>query len=495
MADPKGFMSTPRQEWPRRPVVERVRDWDEVYVPGALLPIVSAQANRCMDCGIPFCHDACPLGNLIPEWNELVARSDWRAASERLHATNNFPEFTGRLCPAPCEAGCVLAINQPAVTIKNVEWAIAERAWEEGFVPPRPPDRLSGKTVAVIGSGPTGLAAAQQLTRAGHTVAVYEKDDRIGGLLRYGIPEFKMEKRFLDRRLEQMRAEGTRFRTATAVGRDVPAPELRSRYDAVVVATGATAWRELPVPGRELAGVHQAMEYLPPANRVCAGDLEANPLSAAGRHVVIVGGGDTGADCLGTAVREGAASVTQLDIYARPGGERDAEAEPWPTYPKLYRLSGAHEEAGELRTAPAADADARLFAASTLRFTGDERGRVKELHVVEVDEGRQPVAGTERALPADLVLLALGFSGPDRADGLIGQLGLETEPRGTLARDREFGTNVPGVFAAGDAARGQSLVVWAIAEGRAVAAAVDRYLMGQSWLEAPISPHDRPMAV
>ncbi|MGW4225117.1 glutamate synthase subunit beta [Streptomyces bauhiniae] len=495
MADPKGFMSTPRQEWPRRPVVERVRDWDEVYVPGALLPIVSAQANRCMDCGVPFCHDACPLGNLIPEWNDLVARSDWRAASERLHATNNFPEFTGRLCPAPCEAGCVLAINQPAVTIKNVEWAIAERAWEEGFVPPRPPDRLSGKTVAVIGSGPTGLAAAQQLTRAGHTVAVYEKDDRIGGLMRYGIPEFKMEKRFLDRRLEQMRAEGTRFRTSTAVGRDVPAPELRSRYDAVVIATGATAWRELAVPGRELAGVHQAMEYLPPANRVCAGDLEANPLSAAGRHVVIVGGGDTGADCLGTAVREGAASVTQLDIYARPGGERDAEAEPWPTYPKLYRLSGAHEEAGELRTAPAADADARLFAASTLRFTGDDRGRVKELHLVEVDERRQPVAGTERVLPVDLVLLALGFSGPDRTDGLIEQLGLETEPRGTLARDGEFATNVPGVFAAGDAARGQSLIVWAIAEGRAVAAAVDRYLMGESWLEAPISPYDRPMAV
>ncbi|MFF9375132.1 glutamate synthase subunit beta [Streptomyces griseoluteus] len=495
MADPKGFMSTPRQEWPRRPVVERVRDWEEIYVPGALLPIVSAQANRCMDCGVPFCHDACPLGNLIPEWNDLVARSDWRAASERLHATNNFPEFTGRLCPAPCEAGCVLAINQPAVTIKNVEWAIAERAWEEGFVPPRPPERLSGKTVAVIGSGPTGLAAAQQLTRAGHTVAVYEKDDRIGGLMRYGIPEFKMEKRFLDRRLEQMRAEGTRFRTSTAVGRDLPAPELRSRYDAVVIATGATAWRELDVPGRELAGVHQAMEYLPPANRVCAGDLEANPLSAAGRHVVIVGGGDTGADCLGTAVREGAESVTQLDIYARPGGERDAEAEPWPTYPKLYRLSGAHEEAGELGTAPAADADARLFAASTLRFTGDGQGRVKELHLVEVDERRRPVTGTERVLPADMVLLALGFSGPDRADGLIDQLGLETEPRGTLARDGEFGTNVPGVFAAGDAARGQSLVVWAIAEGRAVAAAVDRYLMGESSLEAPISPSDRPMAV
>ncbi|MEU6815046.1 glutamate synthase subunit beta [Streptomyces sp. NPDC046860] len=495
MADPKGFMSTPRQEWPRRPVVERVRDWDEVYVPGALLPIVSAQANRCMDCGVPFCHDACPLGNLIPEWNDLVARSDWRAASERLHATNNFPEFTGRLCPAPCEAGCVLAINQPAVTIKNVEWAIAERAWEEGLVPPRPPDRLSGKTVAVIGSGPAGLAAAQQLTRAGHTVAVYEKDDRIGGLMRYGIPEFKMEKRSLDRRLEQMRAEGTRFRTSTAVGRDVPAPELRSRYDAVVIATGATAWRELDVPGRELAGVQQAMEYLPPANRVCAGDLEVNPFSAAGRHVVIVGGGDTGADCLGTAVREGAASVTQLDIYAQPGEERDEEAEPWPTYPKLYRLSGAHEEAGELRTAPVADADARLFAASTLRFTGDERGRVKELHLVEVDERRQPVAGTGRVLRADLVLLALGFSGPDRADGLIDQLGLRTEPRGTLARDGDFATGVPGVFAAGDAARGQSLIVWAIAEGRAVAAAVDRYLTGESWLQAPISPHDRPMAV
>ncbi|MDX3161965.1 glutamate synthase subunit beta, partial [Streptomyces scabiei] len=300
MADPKGFLTTPREEWPRRPVEERVRDWDEVYVPGALLPIVSRQADRCMDCGIPFCHDACPLGNLIPEWNDLVSREDWRAASDRLHATNNFPEFTGRLCPAPCEAGCVLAINQPAVTIKNVEVAIADRAWADGFTTPRPPDRLSGRTVAVVGSGPTGLAAAQQLTRAGHTVAVYERADRIGGLLRYGIPAFKMEKRHLDRRLEQMRAEGTKFRTSTAVGRDVGAAELRARYDAVVIATGATAWRELPVPGRELGGVHQAMEYLPLADRVCEGDLEVSPLSAAGKHVVIVGGGDTGADCLGT---------------------------------------------------------------------------------------------------------------------------------------------------------------------------------------------------
>ncbi|MET7381890.1 glutamate synthase subunit beta [Streptomyces sp. NPDC005526] len=495
MADPKGFMSTPRQEWPRRPVEERTRDWDEVYVPGALLPIISKQADRCMDCGIPFCHEACPLGNLIPEWNDLVSREDWRAASDRLHATNNFPEYTGRLCPAPCEAGCVLAINQPAVTIKNVECAIADRAWEDGFVRPRPPERLSGWTVAVVGSGPTGLAAAQQLTRAGHTVAVYEKDDRIGGLMRYGIPEFKMEKHHLERRVEQMRAEGTRFRTSTAVGRDVGAAELRGRYDAVVIATGATAWRELDVPGRELAGIHQAMEYLPLANRVCEGDLERSPLCAAGSHVVIVGGGDTGADCLGTAVRERAASVTQLDIYAQPGGERDEDVEPWPTYPKIYRLSAAHEEARDLRTAPAADADARLFAASTLRFTGDADGHVRSLHLVEVDAARQPVPDTGRTLPADLVLLALGFSGPDREDGLVDQLGLELMPRGTIARGSDFATNVSGVFAAGDAARGQSLIVWAIAEGRAVAAAVDRYLTGSSRLPAPIGPYDRPMAV
>ncbi|MEF9903118.1 glutamate synthase subunit beta [Streptomyces sp. P9-A2] len=496
MADPKGFLTTPRQDWPRRPIGERVRDWDEVHVPGALLPLVGPQADRCMDCGVPFCHEACPLGNLIPEWNELVARDDWRAAAERLHATNNFPEFTGRLCPAPCEAGCVLAINQPAVTIKNVECAIADRAWEEGFAGPAPPDRLSGRTVAVIGSGPTGLAAAQQLTRAGHTVAVYERDDRIGGLMRYGIPAFKMEKRHLERRIEQMRAEGTKFRTSTTVGRDVDAAELRARYDAVVISTGATAWRELAVPGRELIGVHQAMEYLPLANRVCEGDLEASPLSAAGRDVVIVGGGDTGADCLGTAVREGAASVTQLDIYDRPGDERDEDAEPWPTYPKLYRLSPAHEEAGVLRTAPEAaeDSDVRLFAASALRLTGDTDGRVRALHLVGVDMERRARPGTERVLPAGLVLLALGFSGPDRKDGLIAGLGLQMEPRGTIARDAGFATNVPGVFAAGDAARGQSLIVWAIAEGRAVAAAVDRHLTdGTTRLPAPIGPYDRPM--
>ncbi|MFE2627483.1 glutamate synthase subunit beta, partial [Streptomyces sp. NPDC059374] len=458
MADPKGFLNTPRQDWPRRPVGERVRDWDEVYVPGALLPIISKQADRCMDCGIPFCHDACPLGNLIPDWNDLVSREDWRDAANRLHATNNFPEFTGRLCPAPCEAGCVLAINQPAVTIKNVECAIADRAWQDGLAPPRPPDRLSGRTVAVIGSGPTGLAAAQQLTRAGHTVAVYEKDDRIGGLMRYGIPEFKMEKHHLERRIEQMRAEGTRFRTSTAVGRDIGAAELRSRYDAVVLATGATAWRELPVAGRELHGVEQAMAYLPLANRVCEGDLESSPMSAAGKHVVIVGGGDTGADCLGTAVREGAASVTQLDIYAQPGADRDDDAEPWPTYPKIYRLSAAHEEARDLRSAPAADADARLFAASTLRFSGDDAGHVSRLHLVEVDALRQPVPGTERTLPADLVLLALGFSGPDRADGLVDQLGLEMGQRATRTRDPGVARTQPGGGAAGATARGR----WAL---------------------------------
>ncbi|MFI7007904.1 glutamate synthase subunit beta [Streptomyces sp. NPDC050145] len=494
MADPKGFLRTPRREAPRRPVEERVRDWDEVYVPGGLLPIVGGQADRCMDCGVPFCHDACPLGNLIPEWNDLVARDDWRAASERLHATNNFPEFTGTLCPAPCEAGCVLAINQPAVTIKNVELAIADRAWDEGFVSVRPPERLSGRSVAVIGSGPAGLAAAQQLTRAGHTVVVYERDDRPGGLLRYGIPSFKMDKRRLDRRLRQLADEGVRFRTSTEAGRDVGAAELRARHDAVVIATGATEWRELDVPGRELTGIHQAMEYLPPANRVGEGDLPVSPLRAEGRHVVIVGGGDTGADCLGTALRERAASVTQLDIYGRPGDERDEEAEPWPTYPKLYRLSAAHEEADALESSPLAHADARLFAASTLRFTGDERGRVRELHLVEVDAGRRPRPGTEQVLPADLVLLALGFQGPERRPGgLVDQLGLEADERGGLARDAGFATPVPGVFVAGDAGRGQSLVVWAIAEGRAVAAAVDRWLTGATVLPAPIGAYDRPM--
>ncbi|GHJ38323.1 glutamate synthase subunit beta [Streptomyces sp. TS71-3] len=494
MADPEGFMNTPREEWPRRPVEERVRDWDEVATPGALLPIVSKQAGRCMDCGIPFCHQACPLGNLIPEWNILAARGDWAAAAERLHATDNFPEFTGLLCPAPCESGCVLAINQPAVTIKNVEAAIAERAWQDGLVTARPPDRLTGRTVAVVGSGPAGLAAAQQLTRAGHTVAVYERDDRPGGLLRYGIPSFKMAKQQVDRRIEQMREEGTKFRTGLEVGRDPRATDLCERYDAVVLAVGATAWRELPVPGRELAGVHQAMEYLPLANRVEQGDIPVSPLSAAGRNVVIVGGGDTGSDCLGTAIREGARSVTQLDIYPRPGTERDEEREPWPTHPKLYRMSAAHEEARELGTAPLADADARMFAASTLRLSGDAGGRVRSVHLVEVDDERRPRSGTERELPADLVLLALGFSGPGRGDGILDQLDLKLDDSGTLERDRDFATSAPGVFAAGDAARGASLIVWAIAEGRSVASAVDRHLTGRTTLPSPIGAFDRPMS-
>ncbi|QKW05878.1 glutamate synthase subunit beta [Streptomyces sp. NA04227] len=494
MADPKGFLHTPRKDWPRRPVEERVGDWDEVYVPGGLLPIIAEQADRCMDCGVPFCHQACPLGNLIPEWNDLVARDDWQDASDRLHSTNNFPEFTGLLCPAPCESGCVLAINQPAVTIKNVEAAIADRAWAEGLAPARPPDRLSGRTVAVVGSGPAGLAAAQQLTRAGHTVVVYERDDRLGGLMRYGIPSFKMERRHLERRLRQLEEEGTRFRVSTRVGRDVDAAELRARHDAVVLTVGATASRELPLPGRGLSGIHQAMEYLPLANRVGEGDFAVSPVDAAGRHVVIVGGGDTGADCLGTAVRQGAASVTQLDIYPQPAQGRDELAEPWPTHPKVYRLTAAHEEAGALRSAPAADADARLFAASTVRFTGDASGHVREVHLVEVDGGRRVKEGSERVLGADLVLLALGFTGPDPDDGIAEQLGLRMDARGTYVRDEGFATGVPGVFVAGDAGRGQSLIVWAIAEGRSVAAAVDRMLTGHDRLPRPVGPFDRPMA-
>ncbi|MGW2326962.1 glutamate synthase subunit beta [Streptomyces sp. NPDC001700] len=506
MADPKGFLTTPRRLPPRRPVDERVRDWDEVYVPGGLLPIITAQADRCMDCGIPFCHDGCPLGNLIPDWNDLVSRDDWRRASERLHATNNFPEFTGRLCPAPCEAACVLAINQPAVTIKNVEVAIADRAWESGYAVPKPPERLSGRTVAVIGSGPAGLAAAQQLTRAGHTVAVYERDDRVGGLLRYGIPSFKMEKHHLDRRLLQMRAEGTKFRTGVGVGTDVDAAELRARYDALVIAVGARAMRELPVPGRELAGIHQAMEYLPLANRVQEGDYDRSPITAEGKHVVIVGGGDTGADCLGTVLRQGAVSVTQLDIHPQPGDER-AEGEPWPTYPKIYRMSAAHEEARERAASPEADVDARVFSATTVRFEGDApgpgrpHGRVRALRLVgavpEGQRGRTEAPGDgrggERVLRADLVLLALGFSGPERDGGLCEQLGLELDARGNIARDTGFATGREGVFVAGDAGRGQSLIVWAIAEGRSAAAAVDRYLAGDTALPAPVGPADRPM--
>jgi glutamate synthase (NADPH/NADH) small chain len=487
MADPKGFLNTPRVGAPTRPVEERRQDWNEVYVPGGLLPIISEQAGRCMDCGIPFCHNGCPLGNLIPEWNDYAYREDWTAASERLHATNNFPEFTGRLCPAPCESACVLAINQPAVTIKNVEVTIIDKAWDNGDVTPQPPDRLSGKTVAVIGSGPAGLAAAQQLTRAGHTVAVYERADRIGGLLRYGIPEFKMEKRHINRRIEQMRAEGTKFRTGVQIGTDTDAAKLARRYDAVVIAAGATQWRDLPVEGRELAGVHQAMEYLPLSNKVQEGDFVAPPITAEGKHVVVIGGGDTGADCVGTAHRQGALSVTQLEIMPRPSDDRP-EHQPWPTMPMLYKVTSAHEEGGE-----------RVYAVNTVRFTGDENGHVRELHLVEVVfEGGTfvPQEGTERIIPADLVALAMGFTGTDRSNGMIEQLGLELDARGNIARDASYATNVDGVFVAGDAGRGQSLIVWAIAEGRSAAKAVDTYLTGlASALHAPIRPTDRPLTV
>ncbi|MFG1806646.1 glutamate synthase subunit beta [Streptomyces sp. NPDC049040] len=487
MADPKGFLTTGRETAPTRPVEERKQDWNEVYVSGGLLPIISKQAGRCMDCGIPFCHNGCPLGNLIPEWNDYAYREDWQAASERLHATNNFPEFTGRLCPAPCESACVLGINQPAVTIKNVEVTIIDKAWDAGDVRPQPPERLSGKTVAVIGSGPAGLAAAQQLTRAGHTVAVYERADRIGGLLRYGIPEFKMEKRHINRRIEQMRAEGTKFRTGVQIGTDLDAGKLAKRYDAVVIAAGATISRDLPAPGRDLNGIHFAMEYLPLANKVQEGDFVTPPITAEGKHVVVIGGGDTGADCVGTAHRQGARSVTQLEIMPRPSDDRPA-GQPWPTMPAVYKVTSAHEEGGE-----------RVYAVNTVKFTGDADGNVRELHLVEVvfQDGRfVPQDGTEKVIPADLVTLAMGFTGTDQSNGLVEQLGLDLDARGNIARDGSYATNVDGVFVAGDAGRGQSLIVWAIAEGRSAAKAVDAYLTGlPSALHAPIRPTDRPLTV
>ena len=485
MADPRGFLRHGRDVPPRRPVEERVHDWSEVYPGGigrALLPIISEQAGRCMDCGIPFCHQGCPLGNLIPEWNDLVWRDDWEDAVERLHATNNFPEFTGRLCPAPCETACVLGINQDPVTIKNVEVAIADRAWDDWLVRPQAPEWLTGRTVAVVGSGPAGLAAAQQLTRAGHTVAVLERADRPGGLLRYGIPEFKMEKRHLDRRIRQMEREGTVFRTGVDVGTDLTAAQLRERFDAVVLAVGACAPRDLPLQGRELRGIHQAMEFLPQANRVASGEVVEGQISAAGKHVVIIGGGDTGADCLGTSHRQGAQSVTQLEIMAEPGDDRPTN-QPWPTYPMLFRVSSAHEEGGE-----------RVYSASTQEFIGDEDDHVRGLRLVEVDGAFQPVPGTERVIPADLVLLAMGFLGPER-EGLLEQLGVELDQRGNVVRDGEYASSVPGVFVSGDAGRGQSLIVWAIAEGRAAAAAVDRHLTGATTLPAPIPPTERPLAV
>ena len=480
MADPRGFLKVrDRQTQPRRPVPVRIMDWKEVYE-AQEKGVLKAQAGRCMDCGIPFCHQGCPLGNLIPEWNDLMWRDKGREAIERLHATNNFPEFTGRLCPAPCEASCVLGINQPAVTIKQVEVSIIDQAFDENWVHPHAPERLTDKTIAVVGSGPAGLAVAQQLTRAGHTVAVYERDDKIGGLLRYGIPDFKMEKLQVDRRLNQMRAEGTRFRTGVEVGRDISWEQLRRRYDAVVVATGATVPRDLPIPGRELSGVHFAMEYLVQANRAVAGEQVRNPISAEGKHVVILGGGDTGADCLGTAHRQQAASVTTLAIGQQPPAERAAH-QPWPMYPTLFETASAHEEGGE-----------RTYLASTVEFVG-ENGRLTGVKIAEtefVDGRRVPKAGTERIIPADLVFLALGFTGPEPA-GLADQVHTEFDERSNVVRDGYYMTGTPGIFAAGDAGRGQSLIVWAIAEGRACAAAVDQWLMGSTRLPAPVAPTDR----
>ncbi len=482
MGEPTGFLKWDRETPQRRRIAVRVQDWQEVYEKFPTEDL-KHQAGRCMDCGIPFCNNGCPLGNLIPDWNDLVYRGHWKDAVERLHATNNFPEFTGRLCPAPCESACVLGINSDAVTIKQVEVEIIDRAWSEGWVNPQLPSKKTGKRVVVIGSGPAGLACAQQLTRVGHDVVVLERADRIGGLLRYGIPEFKMEKRHIERRIDQMRSEGTVFRTNAIVGENVDIDVLVASNDAVVLACGATAWRDLPVAGRELNGIHQAMEYLPPSNQVQEGDLATSPISANGKHVVIIGGGDTGADCLGTAHRQGAASVTQLEILPQPPESR-AETNPWPQWSFIYRTSSAHEEGGE-----------RLFSVTTDRFVGDEKNNVRALVICEVKSESGSfvkVEGTERELPADLVLLALGFVGPEKSSW-IDQLGLQSDLRGNIVRNDNYMSNLNGVFIAGDMGRGQSLIVWAIAEGRAAAAGVDHYLMGATDLPVPIVASARPL--
>jgi glutamate synthase (NADPH/NADH) small chain len=475
-----GFLEIGRKKWPTRPVAERLRDWKEVYLPYPDEDL-RKQGARCMDCGVPFCHQGCPLGNLIPDWNDLVYRDRWRDAIERLHATNNFPEFTGRLCPAPCEGSCVLGINDDPVTIKAVEVSIIDHAFERGWVGPEPPAMRTGKKVAIVGSGPAGLAAAQQLNRAGHSVIVFERADRIGGLLRYGIPEFKMEKRHLERRLTLMEKEGVVFQTNAHVGVNVPVADLRRDFDAIVLAGGACAPRDLPIPGRELGGIHFAMEYLTLQNRRCEGDAisDAEFISAADKHVVIIGGGDTGADCLGTVHRQGAVSVHQFELLPRPPDTR-APDNPWPQWPNVFRVSSAHEEGGE-----------RVYSVSTTRFVG-EGGRVKKLEAEQVEMVRAggrveftPVPGSRFTLDADLVLLAMGFVGPEKP-GMLADLGVALTERGNVARDASWMTSVPGVFACGDMQRGQSLIVWAIAEGRSAARGVDAYLMGRSDLPAPL---------
>ncbi|HLE19855.1 MAG TPA: glutamate synthase subunit beta [Vicinamibacteria bacterium] len=483
MGKATGFVEFRRRVAPRRPVSERLRDWKEVYLPIAD-DILRSQGARCMDCGVPFCHQGCPLGNLIPDWNDLVYRDKWAEGIVRLHATNNFPEFTGRLCPAPCEGSCVLAINNDPVTIKQIENALIDRAFEKGWVRPQPPATRTGKRVAVVGSGPAGLAAAQQLNRAGHSVTVLERDDRPGGLLRYGIPEFKMEKRLLDRRLRQMEQEGVLFETGVNVGVTISAHQLGEDFDAMVLAGGARQPRDLPMPGRELKGIVFAMDYLTLQNRLCEGDnVPRDPfLNAAGKHVVIIGGGDTGADCLGTAHRQGARSVTQLELLPRPPDQRDTVSNPWPLYPQIFRVSSAHEEGGE-----------RLYSISTKRFVGQE-GAVRRLQSIRVEmktgaNGRltfDELPGTESEIETELVLLAMGFVGPER-NGLLEELGVKLTERGNVWRDEKWTTSVPGVFTAGDMQRGQSLIVWAIAEGRSCARAVDAHLMGYSDLPAPLA--------
>ena len=481
MGRPTGFIEIQRKKHPTRPVEERIHDWREVYLPSPTADLME-QGARCMDCGIPFCHQGCPLGNLIPDWNDLVYRDKWRAAIDRLHATNNFPEFTGRLCPAPCEGSCVLGINDDAVTIKDIEVSIIDRAYAEGWVTPQLPATRTWKKVAVVGSGPAGLAAADQLNRAGHLVTVFEKSDRIGGLLRYGIPEFKMEKRILDRRLALMEAEGVVFRSGVHVGVDVPMNRLQSDFDAILLAGGAGQPRDLKVPGRDLRGIHFAMEFLTLQNRRCEGDQISDEefISANGRDVVIIGGGDTGADCLGTVHRQGARSVHQLELMPMPPDMR-APDNPWPQWPLIFRTSPAHEEGGE-----------RLYSVSTQQFLGDRKGRVRALQATKVEMVRRdgrvdfvPVSGSEFDIKTDLVLLAMGFVGPERGP-LVEDLGVTLTSRGNVGRDARWMTNVPGVFTAGDMQRGQSLIVWAIAEGRSAARAIDEYLTGDSQLPAPL---------